>query len=153
MAKIIRKSGQLKSSRMTLDDRENLKERFRFTWTEAPDDAIATAVTAWRKTTACKAYQDIQDASDHLFLAVILAITPTKCSKPVFKKVKESFLSLKSYKIYQINLDFKEKHRFESTAVEQGFINNRRYLSFMNALFPQGQQNYPFINETGLKYK
>jgi len=153
MAKIIRKSGQLKSSGLTLDDRENLKERLRFTWTEAPDDNLATAVTAWRKTTARKAYRAIQDASDHLFLAVILAITPTECSKPSFKKVKELLLSLKSYEVYQTNMDFEEKHHFESTAAEQGFINNRRYLDFMNAIFPQGQQSYPFMIETGLKYK
>jgi hypothetical protein len=136
MAKIVRKTSQLKKDGMTLDDRKNLKERLAFTWRDAPDNK-AKDVTAWRKKTARQAYADIQDASNHLFLIVILTITPTECSKPGFKEVKQSLLSLKSYEDYRVNMDFEEKHFFESIAAERSFISNYRYLNFMTTLFPQ----------------
>lgn len=138
MTKITRKNSQLKTSGMTLDDREILEERLGFTLSDAPEDTNGTSVTVWRKKKARKAYKTIQDANADLFFTVILAITPTECSKPVFKKVKESLLSLKSYENYRLNMDFEEKHCFEVIAAEQGFMNNHRYLSFMNSLFPQG---------------
>ncbi|KAH6667399.1 hypothetical protein B0J14DRAFT_658850 [Halenospora varia] len=137
MGKIIRKTSQLKTTGMIPDDRENLKERLRFAWSEAHDDKEATSVTAWRKKKARKSYTDIQDANNHLFLAVILAITPTECSTPAFKTIKDSLISLKSYEDYRLNVDFTEKHFFESTAAEQSFISNHRYLNFMNSIFPQ----------------
>lgn len=140
-AKITQTASRLNTTGITPDDREILKERLRFAWSEDSSTKGATAVTTWRKKTARKSYTDIQDASNHLFLVVILAITPTECSKPVFKKVKETLLSLKSYEIYRMKLDFPEKHFFESTAAEQKFISNHRYLDFMNCLFPQGWYN------------
>jgi len=80
-------------------------------------------------------YTDIQDASNYLFLVVILTFTPTECTAASFKRVRDTLVSLQSYDNYQ--LDIAEKNFFQATATEQGFISNSRYLSFMNILFPQ----------------
>jgi hypothetical protein len=138
MTKISRKTGQLKSTGITSDDHENLKDRLKFVWDESPNDREATSVTKWRKAKARKAYADIQDASNHLFLAVLLAISPTECAKPSFKRVRDSLVALRSYADYQLDIDPAEKHFFDSTAAEQGFSSNDRYLSFINSLFPTG---------------
>jgi hypothetical protein len=66
-----------------------------------------------------------------------LAVTPTECAIPAFKEVKESLICSKSYENYQLNLDFAEKHFFESMAAEQSFNNNHHYINFINSLFPQ----------------
>jgi len=146
LSKIVRKTSQLKTIGMLPNDRENLKERLGFAWSDAPNNKEATNVTTWRKKRARKSYTDIQDANNHLFLVVILATTPTECSTPIFKEVKESLISLKSYENYRVNVDFAEKHFFESTAAEQGFISHHRYINLINSLFPQGWYNHPFTN-------
>lgn len=143
MGKIVRKTNQLKRTGMLPNDREHLKERLRFAWTD-PNSKKTTSVTAWRKKKARKAYTDLQDANNHLFLVVILAVTPTECAIPAFKEVKESLICSKSYENYQLNVDFAEKHFFESMAAEQSFNNNHQYINFINSLFPQGWYKHPF---------
>jgi len=49
----------------------------------------------------------------------------------------DSLVSLASYEDYKLHIPFIEKVLFESTAAEQGFIGNSRYLSFLNSIFPQ----------------
>jgi hypothetical protein len=144
MGKIARKTNQLKRTGMLPSDREHLKERLRFAWTDIHNSKETTSVTAWRKKKARKAYTDLQDANNHLFLVVILAVTPTECAIPAFKEVKESLICSKSYENYQLNLDFAEKHFFESMAAEQSFNNNHHYINFINSLFPQGCYKHPF---------
>jgi hypothetical protein len=77
----------------------------------------------------------IQDTSNHLFLAVVLVVPPTVCISPAFQLVLNSLMSLETYVTFQFQLNAKAQRFFESTAAEQGFATERRYLSFMKSMF------------------
>ena len=147
LTKIDEKSKQLKANDMNRGDQHVLKNhRLSLIWGEpiGKADGEDASATSWRKGRARRAYAEIQDADDHLFLAFVLAIPPTECAKTSFENVLEYLIRLENYKPYRLNLSPAAKKFFESTAAEQGFTSNRRYLSFMQALFPQGAKN-PFF--------
>lgn len=136
MRKISDKIKQLKKKGLDRKDRENLRDRLKYPWGEERNGGTTT--TTWRWGKARTTYQEIQDKSCHLFLAVILVVNPTECHKSLMVEVLDFLLSLESYQEYTFNLNFAEKPFFESIAVEQGFMDVRRYRSFMSSLFPQG---------------
>lgn len=84
----------------------------------------------------------IQDTSNHLFLAVILAVPPTVCVSPAFQLVLNSLMGLETYVTFQFQLNAKAQRFFESTAAEKGFATERPYLSFMESMFstPEARQ-------------
>ena len=136
LTKIEEKATQLKTTGLKLRDQESLrKHRLNLIWGESGGQD--EPATAWRKGRARRAYNEIQDLDAHLFLAVVLAITPTECARTSFDNVLEHLLRLENYKSYRLNLNPASKKVFESTAAEQGFAGSRRYLNFMQALFPQ----------------
>jgi hypothetical protein len=139
VAKINSKSDQLKTSGMTDDDRKILDKRLSMVWGEPPKGAKKTKLSIWRWNTARQTYERIQDRSAHLFLAVILAISPTDCVTTVFKKVREYLISLLSYQYYLLEINPAEKRFFESVAAEHKFMNANRYVNFMNDMFPQSK--------------
>ncbi|GKZ63671.1 hypothetical protein AnigIFM63604_002439, partial [Aspergillus niger] len=132
------KASSLKSHGLSIEDRKVLKEdrRLVFSWTEETSNDRETSVTKWRRTRARTAYRTIQDANEHLFLAVILSITPTQCAQKKFDKVLEQLIRL-NYEEFYFTLDPETKSFLETIAAEQGFAGNRRYLAFMKSLFPR----------------
>lgn len=140
LTKISKKSEQLQTHGITLDDRELLKNgRLNLIWAERDEkfEGQTQSATTWRRGRSRRLYGEIQDADNHMFLAFILAIPPTECAKTCFNDTIESLTRLESYESYRLNLDPAAKKFFESTAAELGFTGSRRYLSFMQALFPQ----------------
>ncbi|KAF1973457.1 hypothetical protein BU23DRAFT_370969, partial [Bimuria novae-zelandiae CBS 107.79] len=126
---------QLKTNGLTLGDQEALKKnRLKLVWGDAPE---GQGNTIWRKRRAHRAYSQVQHANEHVFLATVLAITPTECAKPSFDKVLEHLVRLGSYKPGYLNLGPRAQEFFESVAVQQGFSGSLGYLDFMKALFPQ----------------
>jgi hypothetical protein len=128
----------LKSHGLSIQDRKILKDdrRLLFAWIDDAPADHETSVTKWRRTRARKAYGTIQDANEHLFLAVILSITPTQCAKKKFDQVLECLIRL-DYEEFYFTLGSETKSFLESIAVEQGFAANRRYLAFIKSLFPR----------------
>jgi hypothetical protein len=131
---------QLKTNGLTLGDQEILRRhRLSFVWDDSNEAPAGKGSTIWRKARARRAYTTIQNTSEHLFLAVILAIPPTECAKTSFDGVLDNLVHLQNYEPYYLNLGPAAKSFFESTAAEQGYSGSRGYLSFMKTLFPQGQ--------------
>ena len=127
----------MKTSGLTRGDQEVLRDgRLSFIWCET-DASSTTSVTKWRQARARRAYSEIQNANDHLFLAVALAITPTECGKTGFNNILDCIASIENYEPYRLNLDSTAKRFFEAIAAEQGFAVSNRYLSFVQSLFPQ----------------
>jgi len=138
LIKIDEKVNQLKMNGMMRGDQALLKNsRLNFIWGEPIEEPGGQNATKWRKARARRAYTDIQDANNHVFLAVVLVIPPTECAKTSFDIVVEYLTRLENYEPYRLNLRPAAKKFFESTAAEQGFTSSRGYLSFMQALFPQ----------------
>lgn len=135
LAQINEKTRQLKEG-IGYSDQKLLKARLQIAWKEA-DEVQVSSGTAWRKSRARETYTRIQDVSEHLFLAAILVITPTHCSKKSFNNIVDSLLRIENYEPFHLNLGPTDKKFFETTAVEQGFSGNSGYLKFMRALFPQ----------------
>jgi len=143
LIKINEKSEQLRTNGLTRDDQEVLKSnrrerelsRLELIWCEELDSQDPTA-TIWRRSRARQLYREIQDADEHLFLAFVLAISPTECIKKSFGNTMEYLGRLENYEQYRLKLGQAAKGFFESTAAGHGFASSHRYLNFMNALFP-----------------
>ncbi|KAF2192046.1 hypothetical protein K469DRAFT_622026 [Zopfia rhizophila CBS 207.26] len=143
LTKIDTKVKKLKTDGITLGDQEILrKDRLNLVWgepSEVPESQGGQA-TKWRRGRARRAYTEIHKASEHLFLAVILAIPPTECAKTSFDNVLEHLLRIENYEPYRLNLSPATKRFFETIAAEHGFSGASSYLSFMQALFPQSEE-------------
>lgn len=149
LTKIDEKSRLLKANGLTRSDQQLLKDnRLKLIWGE-PDkrpDGEGLSATTWRRARARRIYAEIQNLSNHLFLAFILVIPPTTCTKASFNGVLEYLTRLESYEQYHLDLSSSTKKFFESTAVEQGFIGNRDYLHLIQVLFPQSTRTlFPHI--------
>lgn len=59
-----------------------------------------------------------------------------ECIKKSFGNTIEYLNRLENYEQYRLKLSQAAKRFFESTAAGHGFASSRRYLNFMNALFP-----------------
>lgn len=151
--KVKSKAKELKMGGLTHGDRDLLqKNRLDFVWGELVGSAVSQGSgTKARKAKARRAYEKIQTANDHLFLAVLLVVPPTHCGKRSFDEVLEHLLRLEGFEPY--NLGLGAKNFFESTAAQQGFAGSRRYLSFMRALFPESERFLNFICDTQLTSK
>ena len=137
LAKINEKARLLRTIGMTRGDRALLShDRLNFIWGEHATSKGASTTT-WRKDRARRIYTEVQNANDHLFLSVILSITPTECAQGSFDDVVESLVRLENYEPYHLSLNPRTKTFFESVAAEQGFSRSRGYLSFMQTLFLQ----------------
>lgn len=135
--KINEKVRLLKKGDLNAEDRKVLKTgRLCFVWEESLGSCEVT-VTTWRKSRARRSYREIQEVSSHLFLAVLLVITPTDCGKTSFEPTLNYLTSLKNYENYHYDLNSAAQKFIESTAAEQGFAGNHRYLDFMQSLFPE----------------
>jgi len=137
LTKIGEKAKELNTNGITRNDQEILNHRLSFNWANEKTDGKRGSATLWRNTRARRAYAEIQDANEHLFLVVVLVIPPTECAKTSFDNILNRLISLENYEPYFLSLSSASKRYFESTAAEQGFAGSRRYLSFMQALFPQ----------------
>jgi len=144
LIKINEKSEQLRTTNgLTRDDQELLKSsrrerelsRLELVWCDELDPQDPTA-TIWRRSRARQLYREIQDADEHLFLAFVLAISPTECIKKSFGNTMEYLGRLENYEKYRLKLGQAAQRFFESTAAGHGFASSSRYLNFMTALFP-----------------
>jgi hypothetical protein len=135
---IFEKAKELNTNGVKRGDQDILNHRLNFSWSNEGPDGKKGSATLWRNTRARRAYREIQDANNHLFLAVILVIPPTECSKTSFDNILNHLTSLENYEPYRLNLSPVAKRYFESTAAKQGFASSPRYLSFLQALFPPG---------------
>lgn len=129
------KAALLRTRGLTRSDKGLLKNRLNYVWGEVVDKP--KSATTWRNARARRAYDDIQAANDHIFLAVVLIITPTQIGHKSFENVIEDIVRLESYDSYRLNLSTADRSFFESVAAEYGFAGDRRYVRFMRALFPQ----------------
>lgn len=115
-------------------------------WGEHQKAAVKS--TEWRKETARNVYLDIQDANNHLFFAFILIVSPTACSAPNFGKAVTDLILLNEKEPVQLMPNSEAKAFLESVAADRGFLDNRRYTSFMNCLFSSGKSVAYFQNIT-----
>lgn len=139
--KIEDKSKQLQENGLSRSDQELLKDhrRLEAVWGESArqPDGDNSAATTWRKDRARRVYREVQDADHHLFLAFVLAIPPTECCKKSFNETMEYLDRLDNYEPYRLELQPVAKRFFDSTAASQGFASSRRYIEFIQAVFPQ----------------
>ena len=91
----------------------------------------------WYGSQWSRTYEEIQDANGDLFLAVVLMIPPTECAKTSFDNVLNYLVGFEEYGSCRLNLSPAIRTFFESTVAAEGFAGSRRYLSFMQAVFPQ----------------
>jgi hypothetical protein len=139
LLQINEKTRQLKTNDIAYSDRNLLETRLQITWGEVKEEHLVLGATAWRKSRAREIYTEIQEASEHLFLAATLVVTPTDCSKKSISNILDDLLRIESYESFHLNLSPTTKKFFETTAREQGFSGNSGYLKFMRALFPQSR--------------
>ena len=122
--------------------RNDLESRLVLAWGEIPDPQDQST-TAWRKRNARSIYQEIQDESHHLFLAFVLAMGPTACSRTGFKKCVQALL--KADTPHNLRLSLKAKELFESIAIKREFAGNARYVNLIKALFSESSQDRIFL--------
>lgn len=117
--------------------RNDLESRLVLAWGDiaGPQDR---STTAWRKRNARNVYQDIQDESHHLFLAFILAMGPTACSRTGVKNCIKALLKADTDRPHKLRLNLVAKELFESMAIKRGFGGNSRYVEFIKSLFSEG---------------
>ena len=132
--KINAKLEQLQIEGVTTHDEEIIESgRLKFVW----DDPVQfSAITTWRHRRARSAYTKVQNANAHLFLAMVLAVTPTDCAKTRFEGVLDHILRWNDIKACHFRLSVEARKLFESVAAQQGYSGSCGYLSFMKGLFP-----------------
>ncbi|OQE29259.1 hypothetical protein PENFLA_c004G01909 [Penicillium flavigenum] len=129
----------LKTDGLTNRDQKTLKNnRLSFIWGE-PRPSSESSVTTWRKSRARRAYEEIQDVSYHLFIAVAIEVPPTECGRISFEAILDYILQQEGYEQYNFNLGPTARRFFDSTAAEQSFSGGRRYISFIRSLFPKAR--------------
>ena len=79
----------------------------------------------------------IQNASNHLFLAVLRIVSPTVCINREVQAALSQIINLGSYDDFRFQLGLGARRFFESTAAEQGFAGNPLYLTFIQSMFPE----------------
>ncbi len=95
--------------------RKDLETRLVLAWGETPGSEDRST-TAWRKRQARNVYQEIQDRSNHLFLAFILAMGPTACGRSGFKNCIQALLKADADDPHILRLNVGAKELFESMA-------------------------------------
>jgi len=140
-AQALNKAGNVPKSLRT-----DLESRLVLAWGKK-EDLPNQSTTAWRKRNAQNIYQEIQDENHHLFLAFILAMGPTACSRTGFKDCVQTLLKADRSGRRKLQLDLDAKELFESIALRQGFAGNARCVSFMKSLFTKGLQEIIFCKE------
>ncbi len=86
-------------------------------------------------------YLEAQDLNPHLCLAFVSVVTPTTCSTPNFQTIVADLLQFDKENPVRLKLNIEAKNFFESVAVAEAFTDDRRYIEFINALFPEGSQD------------
>ena len=117
--------------------RNDLESRLVLAWGDIADPQDQST-TAWRKRNARNVYQEIQDKSHHLFLAFVLAMGPTACSKTGIKNCIKVLLKADTDRPHKLRLNLGAKELFESMAIKRGFGGNSRYIEFIRSLFSEG---------------
>lgn len=126
--------------------RNDLESRLVLAWGENTD-LSDQSTTAWRKRNAQNIYREIQDENHHLFLAFILAMGPTACSRTGFKDCVQALLKADKSGRQKLQLDLEAKELFESIAIRRGFAGNGRCVNFMKSLFTEGLQDFIICKE------
>ncbi|KAJ5144484.1 hypothetical protein N7526_001992 [Penicillium atrosanguineum] len=142
--KIVTKLAQLRTQGLTLDDQETIEERFTFLWKDFK--AISNiSSTKSRHSRARSTYKRIQDASSHLFLAVILLVTPTNIIKSEVQVVLNKWINLDTYDECRFQLGVAAKRFLQTTAAELGFAGETLYIAFMQSMFPEQEARREYI--------
>ncbi len=126
--------------------RNDLESRLVLAWGESADLADQST-TAWRKRNAQNIYEEIQDENHHLFLAFILAMGPTACSRTGFKNCVQALLKADRNGRQKLQLNLEAKELFKSIAIRRGFAGNARCVKFMRSLFTEGLQDFVVLKE------
>ena len=134
LVKIIEKVKELNTNNITRSDQEILSHRLKLVWANDKVDGKKRSATLWRNTRTRHAYTEIQDANNHLFLAVILIIPPMEYSKTSFDNFLNRLISLDNYEPYHLNLSSAAKNilsqqpqRRALLAVTDISVSNRLY--------------------------
>lgn len=137
--KVENKVTQLQSVGLTTEDWEIIGDRLKQVWLDPVQDSDQPTPpqTRWRKGRSQKNYRQIQENSNHLFLAVVLAVPPTVCSSSQFQPVLNYWIGLRDYKNFNFTLDVGVKERFELIAKGKGYAERPLYLEFMRKIFPE----------------
>ncbi|KFY48961.1 hypothetical protein V495_00870 [Pseudogymnoascus sp. VKM F-4514 (FW-929)] len=117
--------------------RTNLKDRLILTL--GTNSRRAVPSTNWRNDRARNVYLEVQDSNPHLFLAFLSVVSPTVCSTPNFQKIVSKLLSFDRQTPVELRLNTDAKDFFDSIAAEETLKDNPRYVEFVKALFPEGQ--------------
>ena len=120
--------------------RNDLESRLVLAWGESAD-LQDQSTTAWRKRNAQNIYQEIQDENHHLFLAFMLAMGPTACSRTGFKNGVQALLKADKNGRQKLQLNLEAKELFESITIRRGFAGNARCVNFMRSVFAEGLQD------------
>jgi hypothetical protein len=138
--KIFAKTTQLQSSGLHKEDRDIIKgNRLNIVWLEHIGESVPSQ-TRWRQARARDNFREIREVSSHLFLAVVLTISPSVCFSSVFRPVISYLVGLEDYEEFRFSLGLKEKELFESVAAEQGYAGSALYLRFMREIFPEEER-------------
>ena len=104
--------------------RDDLENRLVLAWGEIHDPQDQST-TGWRKRNARNIYREIQDESQHLFIAFVLAMRPTACSRSGFKRCVQALLKAED-RANKLQLNLKAKELFESIATKRELADNAR---------------------------
>jgi hypothetical protein len=138
------KLAQLQTQGLTLDDQDTIDDRFTFLWKESKAISNVSS-TKSRQSRARRAYKRIQDASSHLFLAVILVLPPTMIIKREVQAALNKWINLDTYDEFRFKLGVSGKRFLQTTAAERGFAGETLYLAFMQSMFPEQEARREYI--------
>lgn len=128
----------LTSKKISERDVKSLRARLSFVWCAENRSQEVSLVTSWRDTIAREVYSDVQEINNHLLLPFILAVPPTACSTPAFRKVMQ-ILQHRRYKTYRLELSLDWKETLESIAIYCDIGSHVNYQKLMQSLFPQSR--------------
>lgn len=135
--KINEQTEKLIATGLTQSNWKTLKNRLGIVWSEENLTQLKKA-NVWRKAHARHRYRLIQEANAHLFLVVVLAISPTECTEKSSKEIVERLCCLDDYEKYRFHLEPTDEALFESVAEELGVSESKAYKNFMQVMFPPG---------------
>lgn len=121
-------------------DISTIKNRFKLLWsTRSQDDEVASGlgeVTMWRRRRSRAAFREIQSFDNHIFLASLLVITPTRAASKDMSDILAHLRKIENYRPYQFALKKDDQDAMESIAIEEGFADNKFYREMIQVICP-----------------
>ncbi|KAF2006192.1 hypothetical protein P154DRAFT_570262 [Amniculicola lignicola CBS 123094] len=128
---------RLSDQGLTKQDKKNLTTRFAFLWLERPGESKKSS--KWRINLVRDTFRNVLDKSAHLFVILLLLLSPTACGQRVFiDGTIMPLLKSESYDSCSFSLGLRDKEFLVETAEDKGFLQESEFIAVMHALFPEG---------------